>query len=457
MPAVKDKLSINHSLLVDLYELTMAQSYFYYRRHAKATFDLFVRKMPPNRSFLLFCGLEDALTYLKNLKFKKEDLLYLRKIGFDKPFLDYLKTFKFSGDVWSMPEGTVFFPQEPVVRVTGSLIEAQIVESFLLNCVNLSTMIATKAARISLAARGKGVYDFSLRRTHGVDAAIKAARSAYVAGFLGTSNVEAARRFNIKAVGTMAHSFVMSFSSEKESFRAFFNSFPQKSILLVDTYNVKEGMINAISVANELKSKGYFLKGVRIDSGDIAVLSRLARRMLDKAGLCNVKIFASGDLDEYKIHDLVLRGAPVDDFGVGTKMGTSFDAPCLDVIYKICEIADREGDFIPTMKLSKGKITLPGRKQVYRRFDSKGVMKEDIIGMEEEGLGMPLLTKVFSCGRIIGRKEGLFLIRRRAEKNLASLGVAFKGLYGKDKYKVSISPRLGRLLKDLTLRLKNSR
>jgi len=442
------------SLLVDLYELTMAQSYFQHRLKAQATFDLFVRQCPRNRSYLLFAGLEDVLRYLKNLRFGREDLDYLERLGFDEDFLTYLGKLRFHGEVWAMPEGTVFFPLEPVLRITGSLIETQIVESFILNAVNLSTMIATKAARIVTAARGRGVYDFSLRRTHGMDASLKSARSAFIAGFRGTSNVLASRLYGLPAVGTMAHSFVMSFASEKESFKAFFETFPNRCILLVDTYDTQKGVRNAVEVAREFKARGYLLKGIRLDSGDLLKLSLAARRILDTHGFREVKIFASGDLDEYKIERLAERDAPIDDFGVGTKMGVSQDAPSLDVIYKISEVTNDSGTFLPTMKLSERKVTLPGRKQVFRRFDKRGFCRQDVIGLEEEDRGEPLLEKVMEAGEVVARVKSVAEIREVASKNIASLKNNLRQLKAGVRHPVLISPGLKKLIRGVSRGLK---
>ena len=431
----------------------MAQSYFRHRPNSRATFDLFVRNLPQTRSYFLFVGLEDALRYLKEFKFSKADLDYLNKIGFDKDFLKYLRKLKFGAEVWAMPEGTVFFPNEPVMRITGSLIETQIVESFLLNTINYSTMIATKASRIVRVAAGRGVYDFSLRRTHGMDAAIKAARASTIAGFKGTSNVLASKLYGMPAAGTMAHSFVMSFSNEKDSFKAFFETFPQRSILLVDTYDTLKGIANAIEVAHEFRAKGYHLKGIRLDSGDILTLSKKARQMLDRAGLRDVKIFASGDLDEYKIKRLVSCGATIDDFGVGTKMGVSADSPSLDVIYKICEVTNAKGVFLPTMKLSDKKVTFPGRKQVFRIFDKKGKLRRDILGLQSEKLGEPLLKKVMAAGQRLQAPESLSRIRERAQENLASLPENLKSLRKAGLYSVSISPGLKKLIQGVSKEL----
>jgi len=443
------------ALLVDLYELTMAQSYFVYKRNTLATFDLFVRDLPPNRNYLVACGLTDVLNYLKNLRFSRQDLDYLDKLKlFSQDFLKFLARLKFKGDVWALPEGTVCFTQEPIIRVTASIIEAQIIESFLLNTVNLQAMIASKASRVVCASKDRKVYDFSLRRTHGSDAAIKVARSSYIAGFCGTSNVLSGMLYKIPLVGTMAHSFVMSFKQEMDSFLAYAHVFPDKSILLVDTYDTKKGIKNAIEVADYLKARGHCLQGIRLDSGDIAYLSAWARRMLDEAGLDYVKIFASGNLDEFKIRNLIKRGAQVDSFGVGTNMGTSIDAPSLDVIYKISEVTDDNGEFLPTMKLSKGKVTYPGRKQVFRVEDRKKRFVKDVLGLEGEKVrGRPLLVKVMQKGKIIYRAPSLDKIRNFAQNNLSRFPEKLKDIHAEYQYPVLISPKLFRLRQNLTQQL----
>lgn len=435
------------SLLVDLYELTMAQGFFIYKNKNRATFDLFVRQLPKNRSYLVACGLEDILDYIKRLKFTGESLDYLRKLNlFSEGFLKYLKNFKFTGDVWAMPEGTVFFANEPVIRVTALIIQAQIIESFLLNTINLQSMIASKASRVVLAAKGRGVYDFSLRRTHGQDAAVKAARATYIAGCCGTSNCLSGKLYNIPVVGTMAHSFVMCFKEELDSFLAYAETFPGRTILLVDTYNTKKGIENAISIGLYLKEKGYRLRGIRLDSGDIVSLSKLARGMLDAAGLGYVKIFASGNLDEFKINNLLDKGARVDDFGVGTNMGASVDAPSLDVVYKISEVADEEGRFLPTMKLSSGKVTYPGRKQVFRVKGKNGKFIKDILGLEKEKIkGAKLLRKVVNKGKALYRPLVLGRIRGFCKNNLSAFPAELKVTRPRYKYPVIISPELKRL------------
>ncbi len=446
---------MDFSLLVDLYELTMSQSYFVYKKNTSATFDLFVRSLPKNRSYLVSCGLEDILSYVKNLKFNRQDLGYLKEQRlFSADFLKYLLNFKFTGDIWAIPEGEIFFANEPVIRVTAPIIEAQIIESFLLNTINLQAMIASKASRVVFSAQDKQVYDFALRRTHGQDAGIKVARSSYIAGSSGTSNVLAGKLYNIPVAGTMAHSFVMSFKHEIDAFLAYAETFPHKTVLLVDTYDTRLGIENAVTIGLYLKEKGWRLQGIRLDSGDIVSLSKLARRMLDKAGLNYVKIFASGNLDEFKIRDLLKRGARVDSFGVGTNMGTSIDAPSLDVIYKISEVTNEDGGFLPTMKLSKGKVTYPGRKQVFRIQDERKRFVKDILGLEKEKIrGRPLLKKVVERGRIVYKAPSLDKIRVSVKNNLSRFPQKLKDIIPGYKYPVIISPQLKKLRNTLVQQL----
>lgn len=443
------------TLLLDLYELTMAECYFRYKKGAWATFDLFVRTLPEQRAYLVAAGLEDIVNYIGNLRFGHEEILYLRSQNlFSRDFLEYLKGFRFRGHIWAMPEGEIFFADEPVVRVTAPVIEAQVIESFLLNTINLQTMIASKAARVISVSHGLGVYDFSLRRTQGSDAGIKAARSSYISGCNGTSNVLAGKLYGIPIAGTMAHSFVMAFKQELDSFLAYSSVFPRKTILLVDTYNTKKGIENAVKVGRYLKERGCRLLGIRLDSGDIVAWSKLARSMLDKAGLKFVKIFASGNLDEFKIKELLDKGAEVDNFGVGTHMGTSIDAPCLDVIYKISEITDENQEFLPTMKLSRGKVTYPGRKQVFRVLDKKGKFAKDILGLEKEKIkGRPLLIKVIDKGRLVYKLPTLNKIRDFAKANLSKLPASLKEVYPNYKYPVVISRGLRKLRRNLSRQL----
>ena len=309
----------NMSLFTDFYELTMCASYFDNKNFEPATFDLFIRRLPENRSYFLFAGLEEALQYLQSIKFTEEHLAYLKKQGFKEDFLDYLRGFRFTGDVWAVPEGTVAFPNEPLIRVTAPIIEAQLVETFLLNTVNLQTMIATKASRVVHAAKGKSVIEFGLRREPGIDAGMKVARSSYIAGCQGTSNVLAGQAYGIPVFGTMAHSFIMSYPKEIDAFRAFAKTFPNKSTLLIDTYDDISGAEKAAVVAKELEAKGFRLGGVRLDSGDLAQTSKKVRKILDDQGLAYVKIFASGDLDEYKIEELSVRAQKLILLGWGQK------------------------------------------------------------------------------------------------------------------------------------------
>jgi nicotinate phosphoribosyltransferase len=444
----------NMSLFTDFYELTMCASYFDNKNFELATFDLFIRRLPENRSYFLFAGLEEALQYLQSIKFTEEHLAYLKKQGFKEDFLDYLRGFRFTGDVWAVPEGTVAFPNEPLIRVTAPIIEAQLVETFLLNSVNLQTMIATKASRVVHAAKGKSVIEFGLRREHGIDAGMKVARSSYIAGCQGTSNVLAGQAYGIPVFGTMAHSFIMSYPKEIDAFRAFAKTFPNKSTLLIDTYDDISGAEKAAVVAKELEAKGFRLGGVRLDSGDLAQTSKKVRKILDDQGLAYVKIFASGDLDEFKIEELLSKGAKIDSFGVGTKMGTSADRPYLDVIYKLCETMTADGSFSPIMKLSKDKITLPGRKQVYRFKDAAGNFEKDTIALADEKVqGEPLLVKVMEKGELIYKFPSLGNIRAIAAENLSKLPEEYKALTGAPVYPVELSRNLLNLVKTLKRQL----
>jgi nicotinate phosphoribosyltransferase len=407
----------NAVLLTDLYELTMTDSYHRRGMTAHATFDLFVRHLPEGRNFLIACGLEDALDYLEHLHFDEPARDYLRSLEiFSNEFIESLATLRFSGDVWAIPEGEVAFEGEPLLRVTAPLVEAQIVETFLLNTVLFQTMVASKAARIGLACRHKSFIDMSPRRDHGVDAALKAARAAYLGGAAATSNVLAGQVYGIPVSGTMAHSYILAFEDEQAAFKAFAHDFPERAVLLIDTFDVEEGARRAVGVAQELAGEGVKLKGVRIDSGELAHLSRSVRKILDDAGFSDTEIVLSGDLDEYRIRELVDDDVPVDSFGVGTQLGTSGDAPALGGVYKL--VADERG---PKMKLSAGKATLPGLKQVYR-VSVDGRMDHDVIALtdEQEQEGRPLLEHVMATGHKI-RSESLEAARVRCRAALESL------------------------------------
>ncbi len=439
------------SLFTDFYELTMCAAYFDNKNFEVATFDLFIRRLPENRSYFLFAGLEEALGYLQSIKFTEEHVSYLKTQGFKDDFLDYLRTFKFKGEVWAVPEGTLVFPNEPLLRITAPIIEAQLVETFLLNSINLQTMIATKASRVVKAAKGKSVIEFGLRREPGIDAGLKVARSSYIAGCQGTSNVLAGLIYGIPVFGTMAHSFVMSYRKEIDAFRAFAKTFPNKSTLLIDTYDDLAGAEKAAIVAKELEERGVRLGGVRLDSGDLAETSRKVRKILDDKNLPFAKIFVSGDLDEYKIQELLAADAPIDAFGVGTKMGTSADRPYLDGIYKLCETQTLDGSFAPIMKLSKDKITLPGRKQVYRIFNGDGSFQKDIIALaDESAVGEPLLIKVMDKGKLVYSLPMLEEIRRTAAENLSKMPEKHYALTNAPAYSVELSLKL----RDLTEKIK---
>jgi nicotinate phosphoribosyltransferase len=450
MPWVNEK---NAALLTDLYELTMAASYHSHGLNDYATFDLFVRSLPEpgpdgkgGRNFLVSCGLEEALEYLENLRFSTEAITYLRSLGFfTDEFLRYLHTLRFTGNVYAIPEGEIFFKGEPVVRVTAPLIEAQIVETFLLNCITYQTMVASKAARVKIACRDRSFVDFSPRRDHGVDAALKAARASYVAGASATSNVLGGKIYDIPVTGTMAHSYVMTFEEETEAFRTFLRDFPDRAVLLIDTFDVEEGARRAVRVFKELESEGIKPKGVRIDSGDLAQLARSVRKILDEAGLTSVQILASGDLDEYRIKKLLDEDAPLHAFGVGTQMGTSGDAPSLGSVYKL--VADANG---PKIKLSMGKATLPGCKQVWR-FERDGSLDHDVIAQETEKVdgARPLLDMVMENGRRLRPPETLATLRERCSDAMDRLPPDLRSLEERHDYPVETSPELQRLLSEM--------
>src|SRR3989475_6204177 len=410
---------MSRALLVDLYELTMAASYHAEAMFGRASFELFFRELPPVRNYLVVCGLEEALDYLANLRFTKGDLAYLESLGmFPADFLDYLGGLRFTGDVWAVAEGEVVFANEPVLRVAGPLIEAQIVETFLLNCVNFSTAVASKAARVATVCGPRSFVDFSARRDHGADAALLAARASYIGGAAATSNVLAGRRFGLPLSGTMAHSYVLAFPDEAAAFRAFARRFPTGAVLLIDTFDTLQGARTAAAVAGELAAEGVIVRGVRIDSGDLPALALAVRAILDEAGQAGVEIFASGDLDEYRIAALLEAGAPIDGFGVGTQLGTSGDAPALGGVYKLVE--DLSG---PKSKTSTGKATLPAVKQVYR-LDEGGAEVRDLIAPATAPAppgGRPLLAPVMERGRHLGPPPPLAEARARCRAALGAL------------------------------------
>jgi nicotinate phosphoribosyltransferase len=436
------------SLLIDRYELTMAESYLKREMNQESVFELFVRRLPPNRQWLLVAGLAPTMRMISELRFGDRARDYLGRLGFGPEFSAYLAGFRFSGDIEAIPEGTITFPNEPLLRVTAPRIEAQLLETLLLNQVNFQTMIASKAARVVLAAgggepgAGRRVVDFSPRRDHGTDAAMKVARSAAIAGCGGTSNVAAAMRYGLAAVGTMAHSYVLSFPDERSAFRAFLEDFPEDTILLVDTYDTTEGVGAAIAASNET---GIALNGIRLDSGDLLGLSLEARHLLDEAGMGETTIAASGDLDETRVADLVAAGAPIDLWGIGTDLGTSRDSPVVNGVYKL--VADRigpEGPWHGVFKRSPDKATLPGAKQVLRRYEG-GVMAGDTIAALDEAIeGERLLVPAMRDGEPV-LDEPLDAIAARAVDQLAALPERLRRLAPgaePEPYPVAYSPRL---------------
>jgi nicotinate phosphoribosyltransferase len=437
LPWVNDS---NAALLTDLYELTMLQSYFDEGLKGIAVFDLFIRRLPDDRNYFVACGLDHVLHYLETFSFARDDVEYLRSLDrFSAPFLDSLHDLRFTGDVHAVPEGTVIFPNEPMLEVIAPLPQAQIVETFLMNQIQLATLAATKASRVVHAARGRSVVDFGVRRMHGADAGVKEPRAFYIAGVDATSSVLAGRVYGIPLSGTMAHSYVQAFEDETEAFRRFLCAYPA-AVLLVDTYDIKKGVERVIQLSREL-GPGFRVSGVRLDSGDLAREAVGVRGMLDRAGLKQVKIFVSSSLDEYEIERLLASGAPIDGFGVGAHMATSSDAPVLDTAYKLAEYAGR-----PTFKLSESKSTLPGRKQVFREKAS-GRAVRDVIGVHDESVpGQPLLVKVMSQGRRLQPAESLDRCRARCRDELQALPQELLSLSRADSpYPVDLSAGVVRL------------
>ncbi len=431
-------------LFTDLYELTMAQAYFSQGMDAQATFGLTVRSYPLNRGYLVSTGLEDVLDYLSALQFDDQAIEYLRSLGlFTSDFLKFLRGVRFTGSVRAIPEGRLFFADEPLMEITAPIIEAQLVETYVINQMNLQTSLATKAARCVWSAQGRGIADFASRRTHGSDAAMKMARSSYIAGFASTSNVLAASQYCIPPAGTMAHSFISSFPSELDAFRAYAKCFPDRTVLLLDTYDTVAGAWNAVTIAKELEAEGHRLTAVRLDSGDYGELSRQVRLVLDREGLDYVRILVSGGLDEYELDSLIQDRAPIDLFGVGTKAGVSADAPWSDMVYKVVCFNDR-----PVMKLSEGKMSLPGAKQLFRRHDQDGSLSGDIIGLQDEAGPVdaePLLQEVMTSGMRTGATPTATELRERFREEFASLDSRYKNLHRPPHFPVSISPRLQRM------------
>jgi nicotinate phosphoribosyltransferase len=445
---------MSEALRTDLYQLTMMQAYWKSRHNPEATFDYFVRKIPFG-SYLITAGLTYILDYIENLRFEDDDIEYLQSQGFDPGFLEHLRDFRFTGDILAMPEGSIAFPLEPIIRVTAPIIEAQLIETYLLNKMNFSTLIATKASRVVYAAKGRAIAEFGLRRAQG-DGHLEATRATYIGGCASTSNVMAGKKLGIPVSGTMAHSFVTSFDHEIDSYRAYADAFPKRCFMLIDTYNSIEGAKKAAIVGKELEKKGEKLLGVRLDSGDLAELSKHVRKILDDSGLDYVKIVASGDLNEWKIEELVKKGAKIDMFGVGTELITGRPTPALDGIYKLSDVVEH-GRHIPKMKLSEEtvKATLPGKKRVWRYFDN-GKFKKDIISLEDELIdnAKPLLEQVVKGGKVVCKRHPLDEIRRVTADNFSNLPDKYKKLDGAPVYPVEFSAGLAVLREKIVERIK---
>ena len=409
---------IASGLLTDLYQLNMIQAYLDLGRTDVAVFEFFVRKIPSQRRFLLAAGLEQALDYLENLHFSNDELSWLARTGrFNAKLIDYLANLRFSGDVHAMAEGTVFFADEPILRVTARLPEAQLVETRLINLLHFQSLIASKAAGLAQLAPGKLLVDFGLRRAHGAEAGLLAARASYVAGFAGTATVLAEKVFGIPTYGTMAHSFIQTFDDESEAFECFATARPDNLVLLIDTYDTEAAAHKVVALAPRLAARGIKIRGVRIDSGDLVALSVRVRRILDDGGLKDTIIFASGGLDETTLATFAETRAPIDGFGIGTSLTTSSDAPALDCAYKLQEYAG-----LPRRKRSAGKATWPGRKQVWRRYGADGRMASDILSAhDDEHDGEPLVQLVMQQGRRIRPPLALEDIRSHARRQLDSL------------------------------------
>jgi nicotinate phosphoribosyltransferase len=443
-------MSLNTSaLMTDLYQLSMLQGYVARGMEETAVFELFVRQLPPQRGFLLAAGLEQALDYLERLHFTPQEIDWLASTKrFDAAFLDYLARFRFTGDVHAMPEGTVFFAQEPIMRITAPLPQAQLIESRLLNIVNFQTMIASKAARMVLAAAGRGVIDFGFRRAHGAEAGLMAARAAYLAGMGGTSLVAAGLVFGIPIYGTIAHSFIQAHADESEAFDHFAHTQPDNVVFLLDTYDTEAAAEKVVALAPRLRQEGIIVKGVRIDSGDLGAHARNVRQILDAGGLSHVRILASGNLDETAIQTLVASGAPIDDFAVGTRLVTSADTPYLDSVYKLQEYAGQA-----RRKRSEGKATWPGRKQVFRQYGTDGRMVGDIVTLDGDTQdGEALLQLCLQRGKRLTPCPALADLRRRASGELARLPEHLRQLADEPPYPVTLAPAVHELTRQIDQR-----
>ncbi|WP_020161198.1 nicotinate phosphoribosyltransferase [Methylobacter marinus] len=435
---------LDGALLTDLYQLTMLQGYYEQNREDLAVFEFFVRKLPKNRSYMVAAGLAQVLDYLEELHFSPDEIDWLAGTGYFKPaVLDRLAALRFTGDVHAMPEGTVFFPSEPILRITAPLPEAQLIESRLINLLHFQTLIATKAARSVLIAPDKLLVDFGMRRAHGSEAGLLAARASYLTGFSGTATVNAGMYFDIPIYGTMAHSFVQTYSNESQAFIDFAKANPDNVVLLIDTYDTEAAARKVVDLAETLRALGIKIKGVRIDSGDLADHAREVRSILDQGGLQQATIFASSSIDEYKLDALMTQQAPIDGFGIGTHLDTSADAPYLDCAYKLQEYAG-----IARRKRSEGKATWPGRKQVYRNYDDDGCMSGDTVTLENAPCtGQPLLQRVMQGGRTAMPQPSLTESRQYTKNQLSRLPETLRQLGDTPGYPVTISAELQALAK----------
>lgn len=437
------------ALLTDLYQLNMLQAYLDHGQTDTAVFEFFVRRFPARRGFLMAAGLDQALDFLENLQFSKQEIDWLRQnYRFTDGLLDYLASLRFSGDVDAMPEGTIFFADEPIIRVTAPLPEAQLVETRLINILHFQSLVASKAARMVLVAPDKQLIDFGLRRAHGAEAGLTAARASYLAGFTGTATVLARKNFGIPAYGTMAHSFIQAHDDETAAFSAFARSRPDNLVLLIDTYDTEAAARKVVKLVPRLKAAGISVHGVRLDSGDLITLSKSVRRILDDGGLQDVTIFASGGLDEDELMRMMDADAPIDGFGIGTSLTTSFDVPALDCAYKLQEYAG-----IPRRKRSAGKATWPGRKQVWRSFADDGRMAGDVLArQDDQQAGEPLLVPVMRRGQRIAAPPTLADIRQKAARGLAQLPEPLRRLSYGTTLPVTVAPGLIALAEEVDRR-----
>ena len=439
-------------LLTDLYQINMLQAYLDRGHTGTAAFELFVRALPARRQFLLAAGLEQALDYLENLRFSPAEIAWLESTGrFGNNLIDYLRDFRFTGDVQAMPEGTVFFANEPILRVIAPLPQAQFVESRLINIMHFQSLVAAKAARARLAAPDKLLVDFGMRRAHGAEAGLLAARASFVAGFAGTATVLAGENFGIPLYGTMAHSFIETFDDETAAFENFARARPDNVVLLIDTYDTEAAARKVVDLAPRLEAAGIAIRGVRLDSGDLIALSKRVRTILDQGNLREVTIFASGGLDEDSLIEFARANAPIDGIGIGTNLTTSADAPSMDCVYKLQEYAG-----VARRKRSENKATWPGRKQVWRRYDANGRMAGDLLtldGSAPRGDGEPLIEPVMIAGRRLAPSPPLDHVRRRAARELERLPEPLRRLEPDATYPVEIAGDLVELAAAVDRRL----